>query len=145
MHVKGAFFVMVCRPAGVLLLVLPLLLASCAGTGDAKRGVASFRARAAQTSFREIYWRAAPEFRQSATEEQFLRVMTALDRKLGPWESAAEPGWNVTRGTAGQVVNLTYQSQFAKGAVSEQFTWRIEDGEPVLLGYHANSPLLLTN
>ena len=145
MHVKGVFLALVCRPASVWLLVLPLLLASCAGTGDAKRGVANFRARAAQTSFSEIYWRAAPEFRRSATEEQFLRVMTALDRKLGPWESAGEPGWNVTRGTAGQVVNLTYQSQFAKGAVSEQFTWRIEDGEPVLLGYHANSPLLLTD
>ena len=144
MHVKGAFFVMVCRPANVWLLVLPLLLASCAGTDDAKRGVANFRARAAQTSFSEIYWRAAPEFRRSATEEEFVRVMTALDRKLGPWESAAEPGWNVTRGTAGQVVNLTYQSQFAKGAVSERFTWRIENGEPVLLGYHVNSSLLIT-
>ena len=143
MHVKGVFLARVCRPASVWLLVLPLLLASCAGTNDAKRGVANFRARAAQTSFSEIYWRAAPEFRQSATEEQFLRVMTALDRKLGPWTSAGEPGWNVTRGTAGDVVNLTYQSQFAKGAVSEQFTWRIEVGEPVLLGYHANSPLLI--
>ena len=144
MHVKGVFLALVCRPASVWLLVLPLLLASCGGTDDAKRGVANFRARAAQTSFSEIYWRAAPEFRQSATEEQFLRVMKALDRKLGPWTSAAEPGWNVTRGTAGQVVNLTYQSQFAKGAVSEQFTWRIENGEPLLLGYHANSPLLIT-
>ena len=100
MHVKGVFLALVCRPASVWLLVLPLLLASCGGTADAKRGVANFRARAAQTSFSEIYWRAAPEFRQSATEEQFLRVMTALDRKLGPWTSAGEPGWNVTRGTA---------------------------------------------
>jgi hypothetical protein len=70
--------------------------------------------------------------------------MKALDQKLGPWTSAAEPGWNVTRGTAGQVVSLTYQSQFAKGPVSEQFTWRIENGEPVLLGYHVNSSLLIT-
>ena len=144
MHVKGAFLALICRPAGIWLLVLPLLLASCGGIDDAKRGVANFRARAAQTSFSEIYWRAAPEFRQSATEEEFLRVMTALDRKLGPWTSAGEPGRNVAHGTAGQVVNLTYQSQFAKGAVSEQFTWRIEDGEPVLLAYHANSPLLVT-
>lgn len=144
MHVKGVFLALVCRPANIWLLALPLLLASCGGTDDAKRGVANFRARAAQTSFSEIYWRAAPEFRQSGTEEQFLRVMTALDRKLGRWTSASEPGWNVTRGTGGQVVNLTYQSQFSKGAVSEQFTWRIEDGEPVLLGYHATSPLLIT-
>jgi hypothetical protein len=119
-------------------------LASCAGTGDAKRGVASFRARAAQTSFREIYWRAAPEFRESVTEDQFQGLMTALDRKLGTWASAPEPGWNVTSGTAGKVVNLTYQSQFANGAASEQFTWRIEGGEPVLLAYRASSPLLIT-
>ena len=144
MQGKGGLLALVGRPASVWLLVLPLLLASCGGTADAKRGVANFRARAAQTSFTEIYWRAAPEFRQSATEEQFLRVMTALNRKLGPWTSAGEPGWNVTRGTAGQVVNLTYQSQFAKGAGSEQFMWRIEDGEPVLLGYHVSSPLLIT-
>jgi hypothetical protein len=144
MHVKGTFLALACRPASVCLLVLPFLLASCGESDDAIRGVANFRARAAQTSFSEIYWRAAPEFRQSATEEQFLRVMTALDRKLGPWTSAGVPGWNVTRGPAGQVVNLTYQSQFAKGAVSEQFTWRIEDGEPVLLGYQAKSPLLIT-
>ena len=143
MHVKGVFHALVCRPASVWLLALPLLLASCSGSADAKRGVANFRARAAQTSFSEIYWRAAPEFRQSSTEEQFLGVMTALDRKLGPWASAGEPGWNATRGTAGQVVNLTYQSQFAKGAVSEQFTWRIEDGEPVLLAYHVTSPVLI--
>ncbi len=143
MRVKGTLLALVCRPAGVWLLALPLLLASCAGTDDAKRGVANFRVRAAQTSFSEIYWRAAPEFRQSATEEQFLRVMTALDRKLGSWTSAGEPGWKVTRGTAGQVVNLTYQSQFAKGVVSEQFMWRIEDGEPVLLAYHVDSPLLI--
>ena len=139
MHCKGVLRAVVGRSAGVWLLALPLLLTSCGGTADAKRGVANFRARAAQTSFSEIYWRAAPEFRQSATEEQFLRVMTALNRKLGAWTSAGEPGWNVT----GQVVNLTYQSQFAKGAVSEQFTWRIEDGEPVLLSYQANSPLLI--
>jgi hypothetical protein len=144
MHCKGVLRAVVGRSAGVWLLALPLLLTSCGGTADAKRGVANFRARAAQTSFSEIYWRAAPEFRQSATEEQFLRVMTALNRKLGAWTSAGEPGWNVSRGTAGQVVNLTYQSQFAKGAVSEQFTWRIEDGEPILLGYHVNSPLLIT-
>jgi hypothetical protein len=140
MQGKRGLLALVGRPACVWLLALPLLLAACAGTDDAKRGVANFRARAALTSFSEIYWRAAPEFRQSATEEQFLRVMTTLDRKLGPWTSAGEPGGNVT----GHVVNLTYQSQFAKGVVSEQFTWRIEDGEPVLLSYRANSPLLIT-
>src|ERR1044071_3446610 len=41
------------------------------------------------------------ELRQVAKEEQFERLMTALDRKLGTWQSAAEPAWNVSRGTGG--------------------------------------------
>jgi hypothetical protein len=49
------------------------------------------------------------------------------------------------RGTAGHTVRLTYQSQFAKGLATEQFAWRIEHGTPVLLGYHVNSPLLVSD
>jgi hypothetical protein len=83
------------------------------------------------------------ELRQVTTEEQFERFMTALDRKLGTWQSAAEPAWNVSRGTGGHLVRLTYQSQFANGSASEQFVWRIESGAATLIGYHVNSPLLL--
>ena len=40
-------------------------------------------------------------------------------------------------------MRLTYQSQFAKGAASEQFVWRMQTDGPALLGYHVNSPLLI--
>jgi hypothetical protein len=120
-----------------------LLVAACGGTGEAKHGVAEFRSRAAQKSYGEIYRTAGAELRKGATEEQFERFMTTLDRRLGTWQSAAEPAWNVTRGTGGHLVRLTYQSQFAKGAASEQFVWRMENGGPALLGYHVNSPLLM--
>ena len=117
-----------------------LLVAACGGTDEAKHGVAEFRSRAAQKSYGEIYRTAGAELRQTATEEQFERFMTTLDRRLGTWQSAAEPAWNVTRGTGG--LRLTYQSQFAEGAASEQFVWRMQTGGPALLGYHVNSPLL---
>lgn len=120
-----------------------LLVAACGGTDEAKHGVAEFRSRAAQKSYGEIYRTAGAELRKGATEEQFERFMTTLDRRLGTWQSAAEPAWNVTRGTGGHLVRLTYQSQFAKGAASEQFVWRMENGGPALLGYHVNSPLLM--
>jgi hypothetical protein len=120
-----------------------LLVAACGGTDEAKHGVAEFRSRAAQKSYGEIYRTAGAELRQTATEEQFERFMTTLDRRLGTWQSAAEPAWNVTRGTGGHLVRLTYQSQFAKGAASEQFVWRMQTGGPALLGYHVNSPLLI--
>jgi hypothetical protein len=120
-----------------------LLVAACGGTDEAKHGVAEFRSRVAQKSYGEIYRTAGAELRQTATEEQFERFMSTLDRRLGAWQSAAEPAWNVTRGTGGHLVRLTYQSQFAKGAASEQFVWRMENGGPALLGYHVNSPLLM--
>jgi hypothetical protein len=120
-----------------------LLVTACGGTDEAKRGVAEFRSRAAQKSYGEIYRTAGAELRQAATEEQFERLMTTLDRRLGAWQSAAEPAWTVTRGTGGHLVRLTYQSQFAKGAASEQFVWRLDNGGPALLGYHVNSPLLM--
>jgi len=122
-----------------------LLVMGCSmGTDEAKQGVAEFRARAANQSFNEIYQASGPEFRQAATEEQFARFMTALERKLGAWQSAADPGWHVNRGSGGHSVRLTYDSRFTKGAAGEQFAWRLDGGRPVLVGYQVNSPLLLT-
>ncbi len=124
------------------IIVSALVVAGCGGTDAAKRGVEEFRSRAAQRSYAEIYRAGAAELRQGTTEEQFERFMTAVDRKLGAWQSAEEPAWNVIRGTAGHLVRLTYQSQFERGGANEQFLWRVEHGEAILLGYHVNSPLL---
>jgi hypothetical protein len=123
-------------------IVSALVVAGCGGTDAAKRGVEEFRSRAAQRSYAEIYRAGGAELRQGTTEEQFERFMTAVDRTLGAWQSAEEPAWNVMRATTGQLVRLTYQSQFERGGANEQFLWRIEQGEAILIGYHVNSPLL---
>ena len=122
-----------------------LAVAACGGTDEAKRGVTEFRARVAQKAYGDIHRAAAAEFRQVGTEEGFVRFMAALDRTLGAWQSADDPAWKVHRGTAGHMVNLTYQSRFAKGAATEEFTWRIERSNPVLLRYNVNSALLITD
>jgi len=62
------------------------------------------------------------EAKHGVTEDKFVAFMTALDRKLGPWQSAGDPAWNVTRGTNGHFVRLT----------------------SILVGYHVNSPLLVS-
>ena len=100
----------------VLVIASALLVAGCGGTDEAKRGVAEFRSLVAQRSYAEIYFGAGPELRQVATQEQFERLMATIDTRLGSWQSAEEPAWNVTRGTGGHFVRLTYQSQFARGA-----------------------------
>ena len=84
--------------------IVGLLCVACSrGTDEAKRGVAEFRNRMAQRAFGEIYRAAAPEFRAVTPEDQFVRFMTALERKLGVWQSAADPQWNFTRGTGGHL------------------------------------------
>jgi Protein of unknown function (DUF4019) len=130
---------------GLLLILVVTLSASCGGTDAAKQGVSDFRARVARGSFAGIYRAASPEFRQAVTEERFQRFMTGLERKLGPWQSAQEPVWKVTRGTGGHFVHLTYQSQFAKGPCLEQFAWRIDHGAAMLVRYDVNSTLLVSD
>jgi len=127
-----------------LLLALAFVLVSCGGGTDAaKQGVTAFRDRVTHRSFAEIHRTASPEFRQAVTEEQFQRLMTKLERRLGAWQSSKEPVWHVMRGTGGHFVSLTYESQFSKGPASERFTWRIENGASVLLGYNVQSALLV--
>jgi len=70
----------------------------------------------------DVYPSADPGLRQTVTEDKFVAFMTALDRKLGPWQSAGDPAWNVTHGTNGHFVRLT----------------------SILVGYHVNSPLLVS-
>jgi hypothetical protein len=126
-------------------LVLAALLTACStGMDEARQGVDEFRARVSREEFVEIYRAAAPDLRQSASEEQFVRFMAALGRKLGPWQSAGDPAWNVFRGTGGHLVRLSFESRFAKGPAVEQFSWRIEGGRPILIGYHVSSQLLVT-
>ena len=120
------------------------LLGCSTGRDEAKQGVAEFRARVAERAFSDVYASADPGFRQAAAEDKFVEFMAALDRKLGPWQSAEDPVWTVTRGTNGHFVRLTYQSRFAKGLAAEEFMWRIQHGRPALVGYHVNSPLLVT-
>lgn len=132
------------RPAWMLPIVTALALTACStGRDQAQQGVSEFRARVSRGAFAEIHRSASPEFRESAAEDQFVRFMTSLDRKLGAWHSSSEPEWNVMRGTGGHIVRLGYRSDFAKGAATEQFAWRIENGAAVLLGYQVNSPLLV--
>jgi len=123
------------------------LLGGCGGKSrDAARAATDkFRARCFLGSYAEIYQQSEPEFRASATEDQFEKMMHTLDRRLGRFLSGAEAGWRVNLGTGGKTVFLGYKSDFEKGSANEEFIWRVKDGAPSLVGYHINSPLLLAD
>jgi hypothetical protein len=47
--------------------------------------------------------------------------------------------------TSGTFVTMTSSRVCANGILSERFTWLMIGGKATLLGYNANSPLLLTD
>ena len=120
-----------------------LIFAGCStGREEAKQGVTEFRGRIAQRAFSDVYQTADPGLRAAVTEDKFVELLTALEDKLGAWQSAGDPTWTVMRTTSGHYVKLIYQSQFAKGRAAEEFTWQIRSGQATLVGYYVNSPLL---
>jgi hypothetical protein len=127
-----------------------IAIASLVGCGAKSREAAQaatekFRTRVIRGAYAEIYRQTTPEFRASATEEQFEKAMKAIDKKLGRFQSAPPPGWRVNVGTGGKTVFLVYKSQFEKGGATEEFVWKPADAEPKLTGYHINSPLLFAD
>jgi hypothetical protein len=123
------------------------LLVGCGGKSReaAQAATEKFRARVMVGEYAQIYGQAEPEFRASATEAQFEKLMKAVERKLGRWQAAAEPAWRVNIGTGGRTVFLGYKSEFEKGSASEEFIWRVKDPAPTLVGYHINSPAFLAD
>jgi len=126
--------------AGVTLALCGLAI-GCGGGPAAEsawQGVAELRTRYEASSYREIYAASAPEFQRGASEDEFVRFMEAVKRKLGSVKSSKSRGWNVFFGTGGSRVTLTYDTEFENGKGAEQFVWLV-DGDPKLLGYNINS------
>ena len=89
--------------------------------------------------YHDIYAGAANEFRQSGSEQAATRFLAMVHDRLGPVRRADQRGWRVNFATGGNVVSLSYSTQFASGRGTEDFVFRVRGGSPVLVGYHINS------
>ena len=124
------------------IMAAALAVAGCSATRDkaaAEAGVVQFHQMLDAGRFHDIYAGAAPEFRRTGSEQEELGVLQMIHERLGAFRSSQQSGWRVNYGTGGNVVNLTYASQFASGAGTEDFVFRIEGNAPHLVGYHVHS------
>jgi hypothetical protein len=53
-------------------------------------------------------------------------------------------GWGVNATPQGTMATLNYEVEFSEGKGTEQFVFHITGDQARLLGYHVNSPLLIT-
>lgn len=133
------------RGKAIIAIMAGLAIGGCSAGRDkaaAENGVATFHQMLDAGRYHDIYAGADPAFRSTASEAEGLRVLQMIHDRLGAFRSSQESGWRVNYGTGGNVVNLTYASQFASGAGTEDFVFRIEGNAPRLVGYHVHSPAL---
>jgi hypothetical protein len=129
----------------VFVVIIPLVAMSCASTRDvAVAASQEFRTRVTARAYGAIVQSATPEFQTATTEADFARVMEALKQRLGGWQSSEPPAWRVLAGLTGRTVTLVYSSHFERGTATEEFVWRIQQGQPRLAGYHVKSAAPVT-
>jgi hypothetical protein len=132
----------------ITFLVAALLVAACSSGQDldlARAQVAHFRELMAAQKFDRIYSEASDELKKTAGEQNMVRLLAAIDRKLGAVKNAAANGWNVNYAPSGTTVTLKFKTQFERGSGEESFVYRITGGKALLAGYHINSNELITN
>jgi len=122
-----------------------LALSGCSVSQDkasAEAGVVHFHDMLDAGRYHDIYAGGEPELRQTGSEADGVRIFQMIHDRLGPFRSSRQTGWRVNFAPAGNIVNLTYNAQFASAAGSEDFVFRIRDGAAHLVGYHVNSTAL---
>lgn len=123
-------------------LLLGLLLAGCVTPADpdqAEHAVPEFHLALMEGDFAGIYQRAAPELRQAQSQAEFVAYLQQVRARLGEVRGADRTATRVD----GRDVTLTYRSNYAAAAASEEFVIRQEqDRPPQLLRYRLLSPAL---
>jgi len=128
------------------IMAAALAVGGCSATRDkaaAEAGVVQFHQMLDAGRFHDIYAGAASEFRQTGSEQQEISVLQMIHDRLGAFRSSQQSGWRVNFGTGGNIVNLTYNAQFASAPGHEDFVFRVNGDAPQLVGYHVNSPALM--
>jgi len=122
-----------------------LALGGCSASRDksaAEAAVVRFHEMLDDARYHDIYAGAADAFRRSGPEQAAVATLQSVHERLGAFRSSQQSGWRVNFGTAGNIVRLNYVTQFASGAGSEEFVFRIDGNAAQLVGYHVNSPAL---
>jgi Protein of unknown function (DUF4019) len=130
-----------------IVLVAGLFVAGCSAGTDvalARSEIAHFRELMAAQQFDQIYSAASDDFKKAATQQDFVNLLSAVERKLGAMRGTEESGWRVMQSLSGSTITLGFKTQFERGAGDETFIFRVKDGKALLLGYHINSNALVT-
>src|SRR5262245_44185533 len=133
--------------SAVAMIALATLVA-CNPSKDidaAQSEVARFHEDLAAGKFNQIYSEASDDLKKASSEEDFVKLLRAVNTKLGPTRQSSRTGWKMNMNTSGHFVSLSFDTQFERGKGTEQFVYRLAGGKILLAGYHIMSNDLITN
>jgi hypothetical protein len=120
-------------------IIVALNVWSCSSSPSAKialLGVTRFRAEMEASQFQEMYADGDELLRTKHNEEDFVRLMAAFQKALGPPQNTrltrARESWFWSKD---KHVTLCYKTTWAKGEGAESFVFLIRDGRPILDSY----------
>lgn len=129
--------------------VAALALAACVNKADSKASdaaIAQFYQRVAAKDYGAVWDEAAPQLQTSTARDLFIGMMQRIDRKLGACQPPVKQfDFHINVGSGGTTISQGYQRACANGPLAEKVTVLVAGGHAKILGYDAQSPLLLTD
>jgi outer membrane lipopolysaccharide assembly protein LptE/RlpB len=131
----------------LLALSMALFATGCGnmfkGKQAAEQSVADFHRLYNEGKLAEIYSAGDSKFKGATTEKQFLEFVGAVQRKLGKVAQTSNEGFNIQTFNFTTTVVLNQSTTFEQGTGTETFTFQMEGGKAVLVGYNINSKDLI--
>jgi hypothetical protein len=126
-----------------VIAILTLPLSSCSdfreGKSLADTALQDFHEKFNSGNFDYLYEIAHADLKSTSGKEEFLQLMEAVHRKLGPVIDTVNSGWNVNNYNFKTYVSLTQDTTFQSGKGTESFIYQIQDKQAKLLQYNINS------
>ena len=132
----------------IAVILVGMLAIACNFSKDmeaAESEVSRFHRDLASGKYEVIYDEASDDLKKATSREDFVKLLKAVQTKLGPTRESNRTGFNMNLNTSGHFVTLAYDTKFEKGKGTEQFTYRVTGGKTLLAGYHILSNDLITN
>jgi uncharacterized protein DUF4019 len=128
----------------MLLVALQLSCGMKQGKEAGERAAQKFHTQLNAGQFHDIYSQADEAFQKAISEGDATALFDAVRRKLGTVQEAKPTAWFVNANTGGTFVTLGYDVQFSEGKAVEQFVFKVNGDNALLVNYNINSPVLIT-
>ncbi|MBB5030925.1 hypothetical protein [Prosthecobacter vanneervenii] len=109
------------------------------GKGLADAAIVDFHLQFNEGNFKKLYAAGHQELKASATEEDFVKLLEAVHRKLGKYVKDGDGSWRVNTVNFKTVVSVSRKAEFEHGKGTETFSFIVSGESCLLLSYYIQS------